>query len=95
MLKGKPSFLVSQYLFHHPIYSTLQATPSTSGKKQRMTNLSDEQKLELAAMTSASDMEPGERKRQYSALRRAIYKDASPALVAKFSLAADGERLLD
>ena len=46
-------------------------------------------------MTSASDMETGERKRQYSALRRAIYKDASPALVAKFSLATDVERLLD
>ena len=33
-----------------------------------------------------------ERKRQYSALRRAVYREAPPALVAKFSLANDGER---
>ena len=33
-----------------------------------------------------------ERKRQYSALRRAVYREAPPALVAKFSLATDGER---
>ena len=45
-------------------------------------------------MTKPSDLEYSERKRQYSALRRAIIKDANPALVAKFSLASDGERLL-
>lgn len=33
-----------------------------------------------------------ERKRQYSAMRRAIFKDARPELVAKFSLASDAER---
>ena len=33
-----------------------------------------------------------ERKRQYSALRRAIHKEAPPALVAKFSLCNDKER---
>lgn len=36
-----------------------------------------------------------ERKRQYAALRRAVYREAPPALVAKFSLASDGERFLD
>ena len=74
-----------------------QASPSSgtpSQKRQRLTNLSQDQKDELASMSVSSDMDPGERKRQYSALRRAIYKDASPALVAKFSLATDGERLL-
>ena len=45
-------------------------------------------------MTKPSDIEYSERKRQYSALRRAIIKDANPALIAKFSLASDGERLL-
>ena len=33
-----------------------------------------------------------ERKRQYAALRRAILKNANPALTAKFSLCDDGER---
>ena len=45
-------------------------------------------------MTKASDMDPEERKRQYSALRRAIYRDATPALVAKFSVANDADRFL-
>ncbi len=70
-----------------------QSTPS-SAKTSRMTTLSDEQKNDLLSMSKASDMDPDERKRQYSALRRAIYKDASPALVAKFSLATDAERFL-
>lgn len=35
-----------------------------------------------------------ERKRQYAALRRQIVKEASPALLAKFNLCSDGERLL-
>lgn len=35
-----------------------------------------------------------ERKRQYSALRRAVVREAKPELVAKFSLATDRERLL-
>ena len=34
-----------------------------------------------------------ERKRQYAALRRAIFRDAPPGLVAKFSLCGDKERL--
>ena len=35
-----------------------------------------------------------ERKRQYSAMRRAIFREASPELVAKFTLSSDKERLL-
>lgn len=35
-----------------------------------------------------------ERKRQYSAMRRAIFRDASPELVAKFTLCGDKERSL-
>lgn len=35
-----------------------------------------------------------ERKRQYSAMRRAIFKEATPELIAKFSLSSDKERLL-
>ena len=45
-------------------------------------------------MSKPSDMPYEERKRQYAALRRAIHRDASPALLAKFSLANDGERFL-
>ena len=63
-------------------------------QKTRLTILSDEQKQQVADMTKPSDIEYSERKRQYSALRRAIIKDANPALIAKFSLASDGERLL-
>ena len=59
-----------------------------------MKELTEEQKQELEAMSKPSDMDPSERKRQYSALRRAIHKDANPALVAKFSLASDTERSL-
>ena len=39
------------------------------------------------------DIPRDERKRQYAALRRAILKNANPALTAKFSLCDDGERL--
>ncbi|CAK8987453.1 unnamed protein product [Durusdinium trenchii] len=43
-------------------------------------------------MASPSEMERSERKRQYSALRRAIHRAANPALTAKFSLCNDTER---
>lgn len=36
-----------------------------------------------------------ERKRQYEALRRAIYRDAPPELIAKYSMSTDMERSLD
>lgn len=70
----------------------LQTTTPGHEKVQQLTNLNDEQKQQIAEMTKPSDMDPAERKRQYSALRRAIYRDATPALVAKFSIAKDGER---
>ncbi|CAL1154720.1 unnamed protein product [Cladocopium goreaui] len=72
-------------------FSQADDEPST-GKKARVKELTEEQKQELASMSKPSDMDPSERKRQYSALRRAIIKDANPALVAKFSLASDAER---
>ncbi|CAK9029492.1 unnamed protein product [Durusdinium trenchii] len=43
-------------------------------------------------MASPSGMPPDERKKQYSAMRRAIVKTCEPALLAKFQLASDGER---
>ncbi|CAK9062720.1 Cell surface glycoprotein 1 [Durusdinium trenchii] len=43
-------------------------------------------------MSKPSDMPSDERKRQYAALRRVIYKEASPALLAKFNLCPDAER---
>ena len=67
---------------------------ASSEKVARLTDLSTEQKESIANMTKPSDLEYGERKRQYASLRRAIIKDASPALVAKFQLANDAERFL-
>ena len=90
-------FPTKEKLLNLVLFTLETPTPSDSEKRQktqRLTSLSDTQKQELANMTKASDMEPEERKRQYSALRRAIYKDAPAALVAKFSLANDSERSL-
>ena len=60
-----------------------------------MTDLNTEQKDAILAMTKPSDLNPEERKRQYSSLRRAIYRDAPPALVAKFQMCSDAERFSD
>ena len=73
----------------------MSATPSTTPKTQRLTDLDDKQKAAIASMTKPSDLDYSERKRQYSSLRRAILKDASPALVAKFQMANDNERFFD
>ncbi|CAK9088996.1 UBA domain-containing protein [Durusdinium trenchii] len=43
-------------------------------------------------MSKPSDMPYEERKRQYAAMRRQIYREAPPALLAKYSLAPDAER---
>ncbi len=43
-------------------------------------------------MSKPSEMDYSERKRQYASLRRAIHRDAPPALVAKFQMANDNER---
>eukprot|EP00435_Cladocopium_sp_Y103_P073749 s121_g45.t1 len=43
-------------------------------------------------MSSPQEMECDERKRQYSALRRAIRASANPALTSKFELCSDTER---
>lgn len=74
----------------------MDTPPSTSGSEKvaRLTELSEEQKESIANMTKPSDLDSGERKRQYASLRRAIIKEASPALAAKFKLAKDAERLL-
>ena len=57
-----------------------------------MMNLSDEEKAKIAKMAGPKEMEPTERKRQYSALRRAIRGSASAALTTKFELCSDNER---
>ncbi|CAL1132345.1 unnamed protein product [Cladocopium goreaui] len=46
----------------------------------------------MTDLTKPSDLNPDERKRQYSSLRRAIYRDAPPAFVAKFQMCSDAER---
>ncbi|CAL1172966.1 unnamed protein product [Cladocopium goreaui] len=57
------------------------SSPPTTEKKERKKVLTEEEKAKIQ-----------ERKRQCAAMRRAIYKDAKPELVAKFSLANDKER---
>jgi hypothetical protein len=64
-----------------------------AGKTRRITKLSEQQKKDIGEMASPSQMPKAERKRQYSALRRAIVKSCEPALLAKFSLSSDAERL--
>ena len=54
--------------------------------------LSDQQKASISEMATPKQMPYDERKRQYSALRRAITRSCEPALLAKFSLSTDGER---
>ena len=61
-------------------------------KVKRVREPSDDQKAAIREMTSASQMPYEERKRQYAALRRAVYTDASPELVAKYKLSNDAER---
>lgn len=73
-------------------YCTMDQDTSRSGGQARVLKLNDEQKRNLEAMAEPSQMEPGERKRQYAALRRAIHKSCEPALLAKFQLSNDGER---
>ena len=63
-----------------------------SGKTSRITKLTDEQKANISNMATPKQMPYDERKRQYSALRRAITRSCEPALLAKFSLSTDGER---
>ena len=77
---------------HEQALSTPQS--GSTEKVARLTELTTEQKESIANMTKPSDLEYGERKRQYASLRRAIIKDANPALVAKFQLANDAERFL-
>ncbi|CAK9054904.1 UBA domain-containing protein [Durusdinium trenchii] len=43
-------------------------------------------------MSGPSDMESGERKRQYAALGRAVKKSMNPALIQKMRMCSDGER---
>ena len=57
-----------------------------------MTQLTQEQKDHIAAMSAPQEMDCDERKRQYSALRRAIRASANPALTSKFELCSDNER---
>jgi hypothetical protein len=75
---------------------SVQESMPTSSKattgKPRVLKLTDQQKEDIESMASPSCMDPSERKRQYSAMRRAIAKSCEPALLAKFQLCNDGER---
>ncbi|CAK9024606.1 UBA domain-containing protein [Durusdinium trenchii] len=72
------------------------STPGTKASKdsgtKRMVKLSAEEKERIAAMSSPADMDYEERKRQYAALRRAVYRSASPGLMAKYTLSSDADR---
>ena len=72
-------------------------TSSVSGvnvKLPRKVNLTQQEKDGIMEMATPQCMEYAERKRQYAAMRRAIYKSAEPALLAKFQLSNDVERCL-
>ena len=71
---------------------SLPASSKATTGKPRVLKLTDQQKEDIESMASPSCMEPSERKRQYSAMRRAIAKSCEPALLAKFQLCNDGER---
>ena len=58
----------------------------------RMTKLSEDQKEQIRQMASPQCMEASERKRQYSAMGRAIHKSCNPSLLAKYQLCSDTER---
>ena len=70
-----------------------ESSKATKGKP-RQVRLSDEEKKKIEAMASPQAMPTDERKRQYSAVRRAIAKTCEPSLLAKFSLCPDSERRL-
>ena len=57
-----------------------------------MTRLDTKQKEAIQAMATSQGLPRDERKRQYSALRRAIQSSANPGLLAKYSLCNDSER---
>lgn len=59
-----------------------------------MKTLDSETREAIAGMTCAQDLPYEERKRQYASLGRVINREANPALVAKYKMANDGERLL-
>ncbi|CAK8999586.1 unnamed protein product, partial [Durusdinium trenchii] len=58
----------------------------SSTKTSRKKILTPEEKASLEAMACPGEMPPDERKRQYSAMRRAIVKTCEPALLAKWSM---------
>lgn len=66
--------------------------PKATKGTARMTSLTQEQKDNISQMSSPKEMDADERKRQYSALRRAIRSSANPALLNKFEMSTDGER---
>ena len=74
--------------------STPEASAPAPKKGTRQKVFDEETKKKIGEMSKPSDMPSDERKRQYAALRRVIYKEASPALLAKFNLCPDAERLL-
>ncbi|CAE7586987.1 unnamed protein product, partial [Symbiodinium microadriaticum] len=83
-----PSTVTSQ----EPCSRLLSLKANGSQKTKRLTKLTDEEKAGIMEMTSPQDIPREERKRQYSALRRAILRSANPALTAKFSLCDDDSR---
>lgn len=57
-----------------------------------MKTLDPEEREKIKNMTHASEMESKERKRQYSALNRAVKSSMNPALIQKMKICSDSER---
>ena len=81
-------------LFEFQPFNPCLQTPPSSSRTRRL-KLPDADTLEkIQAMSSASEMESGERKRQYAALGRAVKSSMNPALVQKMKICSDAERTL-
>lgn len=83
--------------FRSKFESNRQESPPSiaSSSRTRRVRCPDPEEIErIQAMSGPSDMESGERKRQYAALGRAVKKSMNPALIQKMRMCSDGERLL-
>ena len=78
---------------YHNVISGPQASNS-SARTRRMRDLDSESIEKIQSMSAPSDMERGERKRQYAALGRAVKSSCNPALIQKLKICSDSERSL-
>ena len=69
-----------------------EASSKCTKGNPRILKLNSEQKAQIESMAGPREFPADERKRQYSALRRAVVASADPGLLAKLQLCSDSER---